>query len=306
MNSLFSVILIIGIFCFYSLLWIIYYKQYRFASYLFDLLPYYPIFSILNGLTLISIFWSNIENSTNKILLTIISIALFSPQFILFSKWRRNYIIAKYEKLLVELATNDKIELLSFEDYLNRKNKPFEKTIVIIRHDVDISLNRAKNMMRLDKKYGIPATYFFRNKCEKYKFDEIIPILKDIRKYDNIYAGFHFSTLTNTEGDIKTAKSRFKEELEIFKKHATIRFIAAHGDMYKNRQLVTDKIINLEELGLHSAYDINHDFYLSEAGGLHHFNREEGGITFEDQIKILSNPPKGKLIQILIHPDWWF
>ncbi len=306
MNTIFLVILIFGIFSFYFALWVIYYKQYRFASYLFDLLPYYPWVSVVGGVITSSIFWVIIQDSIFRILSLIISTGLFIPQVILFKNWRSSYKITKYEKLLLELISNNNIELSNFEDYIDQKNRHANKTTVILRHDVDISLKRAEKMLQLDKKYEIPSTYFFRHKCEKYIFEDIIPILKDIEKNEQIQAGFHYSTLTNTRGDIEEAKSKFIEELSTFNKHITVKFIAAHGDRFRNRQLVTDKIINLKELNLYSAYDIGHEFYLSEAGGLHHFKRSKGKMSFDKQIEILNNPPISKVIQILIHPDWWF
>lgn len=306
MNTNFSVILIFGIFSFYFVLWVIYFRQYRFASYLFDLLPFYTWISLVSGIVASAVFWILFHESILKLFSIALVIALFAPQVVLFKKWQRFYKIGKYEKLLVELSLNNKIKLLSFEDYLDQKTPNTEKSIVIIRHDVDISLKRAEKMLQLDKKYEIPSTYFFRNKCEKYIFEDIIGILNDIKKHKQIQVGFHYSTLTNTKGNIEEAKSKFVEELSLFNRYVPIKFLAAHGDRFRNRQLITNKIINLEELNLYSAYEIHHDIYLSEAGGLHHFKRSEGKITFDKQIEILDNPPIGKVIQILIHPDWWF
>ena len=82
--------------------------------------------------------------------------------------------------------------------------------------------------------------------------------------------------------------------------------ISAHGDKFRNRRLVTEEMINLSALQLHSSYDIPHDQYLSEAGGFHHFLRDNRKITFIDSLAIIDNLSSGTLVQILIHPDWWF
>ena len=65
--------------------------------------------------------------------------------------------------------------------------------------------------------------------------------------------------------------------------------------------------MDLNSLGLISSYDLPHDYYISDAGGKHHFKTKgNDNVTFEDQLKVIDEGKLGTLVQILIHPDWWF
>lgn len=222
-----------------------------------------------------------------------------------FQSWKNDYKLSRLKKFWIHLVKNPDVELIAMKDWVIKPVKKPNKAIIIVRHDVDISLKRAMKMIELEAELQIPAIYFLRNNAEKFTFSEVIEVFKS---QSSIYfdVGFHYETLAKTKGKIDPAIPLFKEEVEEFKKHFPITLVAGHGEKYVSQKLVRDNYLDLTEYNLKSAYRIGHDLYISEAGGKHHFIVDKKSVTFWDKLAILDDLPKGSVVQILIHADWWF
>ena len=303
-----SVFLNMLVLCATMIFWYIYYKQYRFATMLTDMVPYYPyligILTLINILSSISLV---IEGYLVFIIVLVFTMINGAVQEYYFYNWKKAYRFSEYTKLLEKLKENPQIKVISYNDWLDNSEKDPELMLILIRHDIDINLNRAKRMFDEEKKYSIPSCYFIRNNAERYTFSESKVLLGKIAERDEFSIGLHYETIKNAEGDLSKAKILFTEEIQTIREKYKIRMIAAHGDKFRNRRLITENIVDLDILNLISSYDLPHDYYLSDAGGKHHFKGKNGdGLTFNDQLEVLRHGKPGSLVQILIHPDWWF
>ena len=97
----------------------------------------------------------------------------------------------------------------------------------------------------------------------------------------------------------KSAIELFSEELEKMRELTPIHIVAAHGDKFKNRSIWSD--IPKEKLKVWSCYDMKYDHYISDAGGFDMY-KQFGHHIFQK----LTQTKKGEIVQILIHPDWWY
>ena len=289
--TIIGVSILIWIFVFFS-----YWLGYRYATILFDLLPVYPILALIGfgGVLTGSILWLGFPNWIPFLIIG----SIITPLLIFINiRWLLGYRMKKYEELLVELS-QDKYDVRPFKDYFSGKKNDPNKITVYIRHDVDISLRRQQKMAELEKKYGIHSTYLFRLHAERYKFEQVKPIIQDLVK-DDFEIGFHYESLSQTKGDSESAIKLFTEELKQIREITPTHIVAAHGDRYKNRTIWPS--IPKEKLKVWSCYDLKNDHYISDAGGYDMFKRF-GHHLFQK----LTKTTKGEIVQILIHPDWWF
>lgn len=283
--------ILIWMFVFFS-----YWRGYRYATILFDLLPVYPILALIGfgGVLTGSILWLGFPYWIPFLIIGLI----ITPLLIFVNiRWLLGYRMKKYEELLAELS-QDKYDIRPFKDYFSGKKNDPNKITVYIRHDVDISLQRQHKMAELEKKYGIQSTYLFRLHAERYEFEQAKPIIQDLVK-DGFEIGFHYESLSQTKGDSESAIKLFAEELKQIREITPIHIVAAHGDKYKNRTIWPS--IPKEKLKVWSCYDLKRDHYISDAGGYDMFKRF-GHHLFQK----LTKTAKGEIVQILIHPDWWF
>jgi hypothetical protein len=305
------------------LLWFVYSRQYRFATFLFDMLPFYPIIVIVASIAGIGsdIYLALKFSELFYWLLPILTID-FGIQFILFWQWFSQYRLSNYTKFLQHLSNSPNVRVISIGEWLAKPEKDPNHILVLIRHDVDVRLSRARRMAKEEMKLGIPSCYYFRNSAERYTFDDAKELIKEIASAGLLEVGFHYETVSNVDGDVIKATDLFQKEVEEFRRIYPIRMISAHGDgivrdiseklVGRNFSLVSERLVDLNSLGLVSAYHLFHDYYLSDAMGLHHFDRcyyfdpSYMHPRFLDNLKLLDQLPKGTLVQILIHPDWWF
>nr|WP_293993911.1 hypothetical protein [uncultured Fusobacterium sp.] len=91
-----------------------------------------------------------------------------------------------YEKLIRQLEDKG----YKFCDYINYKEK---NKVVILRHDVDTSLNKALEMTKLENSLGVSAYYFVLLSTDFYNInsEKSLKILKEIRQLGG-KIGLHF------------------------------------------------------------------------------------------------------------------
>jgi len=288
------------------LLWFIYHKHYRFASIIFDFLPYYTSLSLLFAFIATgSLLLLNLDLPLLIIIFIILAVSsLF--QAIKLYKWSSNYKLNQYESILKKIKDDPKIEIIDVQSWIDNPISDPLKLQILIRHDVDIDLNRTKKMAEVEEKLGVPACYYFRFGAEKFTKDEALELMKDFDKKSNITVGFHYESLSRTNGDLEKAVRIFEVELNKIRQFVNIKFISAHGDKFDNKQLVRDGHLSLEKYGLLSSYQFSHDFYISEIGGNHYHNSPWGKMSFIEILNNLLEQQPGNLAQILVHADWWF
>ncbi|MCT4602663.1 MAG: hypothetical protein N4A59_07170 [Marinifilum sp.] len=221
----------------------------------------------------------------------------------------RDFTLQSYElicKTIVEL----KLNVLPFHKYFeNELTQPF----VILRHDVDKFPQMALQMALLENKYGLRATYYFRNTKSIFKPD----IIKKINDLGH-EIGYHYETMAQSNGDVNEALEIFKGSLIEMRKICTVNTICMHGSSFSkwdNRDLW--KKFNFEDYGVigepYLSVDYNTVAYISDSGGSW---RDTGQRvrdklpqmmqvdSTKDLIEKMKNDKIEKLI-ILTHPDRW-
>ena len=148
--------------------------------------------------------------------------------------------------------------------------KSAPKKGIILRHDVDRAVNRNLEMAKLEHRYGIRSTYYFRHVEETFKPEAIIQIAKMGHEI-----GFHYEVMDKANGDPDKAIEIFKQELEdlrkVTEKVTRVRTVCMHGNPLKpwsNRDLW--KKYNFKDFGIagepYFSIDYNKVFYLTDTG----------------------------------------
>ena len=104
-----------------------------------------------------------------------------------------------------------------------------------MRHDVDENARRALDMARVEHRYGIQATYYFRMKNKVYVPD----IIDQIASYHH-EIGYLYETLDKTNGDMEKAIMLFAVELAMLRERYDIKTVCMHGNPlteYDNKKI---------------------------------------------------------------------
>jgi hypothetical protein len=159
--------------------------------------------------------------------------------------------------------------ILTFDEFFRTDPRP--RAFCLIRHDVDRRAKRALPMATLEKELGVRATYYFRAKSHVFK-------PRIIREISNLghEIGYHYESLSDTNGDISCALKDFENNLKVFREIVPIKTISMHGrpfkpfdnlDMWrdpKNHSLLLDKYGILGEVYLDIDYgDVG---YINDTG----------------------------------------
>jgi len=186
------------------------------------------------------------------------------------------------------------------------------KKLFINRHDIDTDIKTAKEFFKIEKKYGIKTTYYFRLSTLNIEF------MKDIEALGG-EASYHFEEIAKYAKDnhIKSKKdilSKMEDIKTVFKKNFTniekelgykLKSVCSHGDFVNrylqiiNNEITKDKELR-KELGIIcEAYDDDIlrsiDIYISD-----------GKFSIKTNSKDILNMANGSnIIYILTHPRQW-
>lgn len=171
--------------------------------------------------------------------------------------------LPEYEKNIKILLDND-YEIITVRDYYHKleNNSLNTKNYFINRHDIDTDTLTAKEFFKIEKKYGVKATYYFRLSTLDFKF------MKELEKCGS-EASYHFEEIATycKEKHIKdkgTALKHLPQMKEMFKKNflniekkvgRKLETVCSHGD-FVNRALditnniLTQDILLRKELGI--------------------------------------------------------
>jgi len=116
--------------------------------------------------------------------------------------------------------------MLTFAEFFLSDPRP--RAFCLIRHDVDRRPKRALLMARLEKELGVRATYYFRAKSHVFKPE----IIKKISQLGH-EIGYHYESLSDTNGDVALALKDFEKNLNAFREIVPINTISMHGRPFK-------------------------------------------------------------------------
>jgi hypothetical protein len=237
----------------------------------------------------------------------------------------RDFTLKKYEFLLQAIKATD-YTVSTVACFL--KSAP--KKCIILRHDVDREINRNLEMAKIEYRYGIRSTYYFRHVEDTFKPDVIVQIAKMGHEI-----GFHYEVMDKANGNPEKAIEIFQKELEdlrkVTEKITEIHTACMHGNPLKrwsNRDLW--KKYNFKDFGLigepYFSIDYNEVFYLTDTGRtwadrkirvkdtIDGLRKGEGiglsevypnSISSTDEVIRLIKSQKIPQICLLVHPNRW-
>lgn len=289
-------------------LWYVYLKQYRFASKITDMLPYYPLLVVICLLgVLVSVIVLVVPFSPLFLLMIPSLIAIYGVQFVIFRGWFSSYRITNLRSFFQRLLDSSKIQVISIDEWLSTPKKDPSKIKVVVRHDVDVDLKRAQHMMQLDQEFNIPACFYIRNNAERYTFEQARSIFDRITESSLFEIGFHYESISKSRGNLEESVKLFLKEVEQFRRFYPVRLVCPHGvPNYHNGLIEKRNLLNFAKLGLFSPWSLPYDSYIHDSGGLHRFKTGNSRKTFLRILEDVFFMPLGSLVQINIHPDWWF
>lgn len=186
---------------------------------------------------------------------------------------------------------------------------------VIMRHDVDRLPGNALEMAKLEAKYNINSTYYFRIGKHTFK-PKIIRAIAEMGHE----IGYHYEDLSLADGNFEEGYRLFKFHLEALRKYAVVETIAMHGrplSKYDNRDLW--KRFDYQEEGIIGeaflSIDYSDIYYFTDTGR----SWAETSVNLRDKVfvaqtmnldtsKELSAFIKSNFqakISIVAHPERW-
>jgi hypothetical protein len=144
----------------------------------------------------------------------------------------RDFTLQTYRKYLAAIQQNG-FQFLLFKEFIPAPGK--HSKFCLIRHDVDRKPMNALRMAQVEKEMGINATYYFRKKDGVY-IPHIIQAIENMGHE----VGYHYESLSDTDGDIPKAVVDFKQNLAEFRKICAVLTVSMHGrplKPYDNRDI---------------------------------------------------------------------
>jgi hypothetical protein len=198
-----------------------------------------------------------------------------------------------YRILLKKLKED--YEFISFSRAKYSRHKESEYNKLILRHDIDQSLDKAKIMSEIEADLGISSTYFLFLKSPFYNMfsyngEECIRSIIS----NNHYIGLHFDYSKYSFHTVSQLTYQIKKEAEFLQSYFGVKV----DSISFHRPLDVD-FFNKLELSLypHAYEDIFMDDYK-------YFSDSRGSWRFGNPLESIEYQEK-KNLHLLIHPIWW-
>ena len=228
-----------------------------------------------------------------------------------------DFTLQRYERLL-RCILESGYTILPYQDYL-KKEIP-EKT-VIMRHDVDQKHN-SLSMAKIEKQFGVKASYYFRAVPESWDDDLIMEISAMGHEI-----GYHYESLTTCHGDVEKAYEDFCSNLKALRTLANVETICMHGSprsIYDSKDIW--KRYDYHRLGIIGEPYFDTDFsnvlYLTDTGRMwdgykvsvrdkiekYHEKWVKEGLVFHSTEDIIQGFENGKMlnkVMFTIHRPRW-
>ena len=173
-------------------------------------------------------------------------------------------------------------------------------TGIVLRHDIDYSLNRAVALSAIEKEEKVPSYYFVHLHNDFYNAMDYVALacIRQLIDNDRI-VGLHFDPCY-----YGLSVSQIKElELKVVKEKVILEDISGKevthmsfhnpdvgGEWHKLQMDIIGGLVNVYGPEISSSFD-----YCSDSNGYWRFQR------LEDVLK----SSEGKRVQVLTHPGWW-
>ena len=137
-------------------------------------------------------------------------------------KKHMDFTLNKYNDLC-KAINQSKYSTTTLKNYLCQKYFRIDDLVIIMRHDVDRSPQRAIDTARVEYEHGIEATYYFRMSTFIYS------AIDKIRSYGH-EIGLHYETLDTCNGNVEEAIKLLKTQLHSVRNKYEIKTLCAHGN----------------------------------------------------------------------------
>jgi len=222
--------------------------------------------------------------------------------------------LGEYEKI-IKWTIEEGYEHLTFREYYQRlmsDTLEVDKKYFINRHDIDTDVATAKEFFKIEQKFGVFATYYFRHSTLDYDF------MKELEAYGS-EASYHFEEIADycKQHHIKSKEEVFKNMSQIEELFSNnfktieknlgkkLETVCSHGDFVNrklgiiNNELLKNSALR-EELGIRcETYDTEvkegFDAYVSDGT----FSM---GDKAEDILKLFQEK---NVVCMLSHPREW-
>lgn len=192
--------------------------------------------------------------------------------------------VSSYE-YLIQIAKKKKYKFLLFKEVLSQKlNSP----TLLLRHDIDFSLNHAWKMAKLEHKLDIKSTYFILLYNDFYNpltpsSKEIIKNIKDMGHE----IGIHWDSRNYRD---ESWKKKFKRDLQILSD--IIREPILSGSQHEP---ASTSLIKISKLLKFEAYSSNFKKFIYTSDSSMTWRKYTPLDLLENQLNF----------QFLAHPFWW-
>lgn len=228
-----------------------------------------------------------------------------------------DFTVKKYQKLLKEIKIVG-YDIIPFCLFLEKSSKK----CIIIRHDIDLKPKHALKFAGIQSQAGLKGSYYFRAVPESW--DE--GIIKKITELGH-EIGYHYESLTTTDGDKEKGIADFKENLKALSELADVKTICMHGSpqsKYDSKDLWKTYDYHDYDIIGEPYFDIDFSdvFYLTDTGRRwdgykvsvrdriegHQQRWEKEGLVFHSTDDIIKAAKEGRLpdrIMMTFHPQRW-
>ena len=168
---------------------------------------------------------------------------------------------------------------------------------ILLRHDVDVSVNRALALAKIEENYGIRATYFFDPLSSQYSIFD--PTQRDmaiqIAELGHVI-GLHFDASRHAGLTLIELEQAVRLETQILEAAGVEPVaISFHNPRPEDLELEDSKIAGL--VNAYSRELFREAKYVSDSNGFWKYE------ALEDLLR--RQKESRRPLQVLIHPEWW-
>lgn len=212
-------------------------------------------------------------------------------------EWSSDFSYDYFRKLLQAVKSNFEVHCFSEVPHILKSNSA--KPQLLLRHDVDVDLNRALKMAEIEKEFGISATYMMMINSPLYRVENLSSqsvILHLISMGHEVGLHFDFDNNEHRNSRHEHEIGSVEPEIDLACRLLEDIICSSIKSISFHRPLPQFLRGPLTVAGRVNAYSQElMAWYLSDSKG----NWREG----EPLPELLS--PDRPLLQLLIHPIWW-
>lgn len=185
-----------------------------------------------------------------------------------------DFTINKYKELVSALKDAG-YEFVTYAEYAEGRRAD---KLIVMRHDVDKLVERARQLAEVENDMRVRASYYFREKFIDDDSDEI-------RYIESLghEVGYHYEDFVMEKGNVDKAYAMFMRNIEKMRQVADVRTITMHGSpMSRFDSKDMWRVYDYKKLGLigEPQFDVDWDemFYLTDTG------RSWNGVSRRDKV----------------------